>query len=96
MRKKKHWYDYLWIASTVYLAWGEHRLRSLLGSTVCFWFLRSYAYIYSAGLADDDFVQTQVLMCLLPYGNDDPGNLPNKTQGGSIKWKTKQNRLLNC
>ena len=55
-----------------------------VGHSVCLWLFWSDADVNGAGAGDNGVVSAEVMVCLLPDGNDDAGNLRFKKQKGSI------------
>jgi RNA polymerase sigma factor len=48
------------------------------------WFLWNYAYLDHHWACNNDFIQTSDMVRILPDGNDDAGNMQDKTQKGVI------------
>ena len=70
----------------------EHLVCIALDRTVCVRFLWSDADLDRTWIGDHDIIQAAFMVCLLPDGNDDTGNLHAKTQKGKSLWKRKRNR----
>lgn len=58
--------------------------------TVCLWLLQRDAYLHSTGLSYHGFIQTPLMVRLLPHGNHDTANLQSKKP----YWMSLQKHLV--
>ncbi len=75
------------------LAVGGCKLCVSMDRPVCLWIFWGYADFHRFGPCDNGVVPATVLVCVLPHGDDDPGNLQiEEWKEGKRIWKNRQRR----
>ena len=79
------------------LAMGRGRYGLPVDRTIRFWILQRYAHLYRTRFCDHGPVPAKVLVCVLPHGDDDAGDLyPQTRKRGGCTWKKKPRRSRSC
>ena len=75
------------------MAMGKGGYGGAVVCPICLWLFWCDADIHSFGDFDHDTVSAQVLVRVLPHGDNDPGNLcAEKRKAGETKWKSRHKR----
>ena len=72
----------------------SHSLKIAVDGAVCLRILRRDAHLDGARICHDGAVPSALVVCVLPDGNHDAGNLQTqKRKEGEKLWKSRRNEL---